>query len=177
MTDHWDDDSEDDDWDVDDDALDAKLGLKKEQTSTAATTNFDDEEDLALKEKAAQDKVNHETLKKKGSALAAKKLVEKTRQEEMEIARKAIELEAEMESKMTVDERKELERQRQEESDMALINDAFGGGGSSSNANTDGGVGTMGAAQQAGDKVVLTDMKDHMRHARRVAEAMKVSHG
>jgi translation initiation factor 3 subunit J len=177
MTDNWDDDSEDD-WDVDDDALDAKLGLKNDGNHQHPNSNpFDDEEDLALQEKAAQDKVNHETLKKKGSALAAKKLAEKNRQEELEIARKAMELEAELESKMTVDERKELERKRQEESDMAMIDDAFGSGGGGGGGGI-GSVGTMGGAsqQQAGDKVMLYDMKDHMRHARRVAEAMK-DHG
>lgn len=161
MTDNWDDGS-DDEWDVDDDALDAKLGIKNEEPAN----QFDDEEDLALKEKADQDKANQESLKKKGSALAAKKLAEKNRLEELEIARKAMELEAEMESKLSVDDKKELEHQRQEESDMDFI-DAFGGG------LADGGVGVKGP-QQAGDKVVLKDIKDHMKHARRVAEAMKV---
>jgi translation initiation factor 3 subunit J len=85
----------------------------------------------------------------------------------MEIARKALELEAEMESKMTLDERKMLERRRQEEGDLDMIDDAFGGG------INDGGVALKGA-QQAGDKVVMKDMKDHMKHARKVAETMKV---
>ena len=47
MGDNWDD--SDDDWDVDDDELDAKLGIKK------PANDFDDEEDLALKEKRAAD--------------------------------------------------------------------------------------------------------------------------
>ena len=49
MADNWDD--SDDEWDVDYDALDAKLGITQEGN------DFDDEEDLALKEKAAADKV------------------------------------------------------------------------------------------------------------------------
>lgn len=162
MTDNWDDGS-DDEWDVDDDALDAKLGIKKDD-------DFDDEEDLALKEKAEQDKANQESLKKKGSALAAKKQEEKDRNEEAEIARKAMELEAEFESKLSVGDRNVLERQRQEEGEMGLIDDAFGGG------IPDGGVGSKGS-QLVGDKIVLKDMKDHMKHARRVAEAMKVRMG
>jgi translation initiation factor 3 subunit J len=165
MTDNWDDGS-DDEWDVDDDALDAKLGLNKDDDGPA--NKFDDEEDLALKEKEEQEKANQAVLKKKGTALAAKKMAEKERLEDLEIARKALELEAEMESKMTLDERKMLERRRQEEGDLDMIDDAFGGGIS------DGGVGLKGA-QQAGDKVVMKDLKDHMKHARKVAETMKVS--
>ncbi|KAG7343445.1 translation initiation factor eIF3 subunit [Nitzschia inconspicua] len=168
MTDNWDDGS-DDEWDVDDDALDARLGINKD-TNDDDNNQFDDEVDLALKEKAAQDKANQETLKKKGSALAAKKLEEKNRKEELEIARKAMELEAEMESKLSVDERNALQRQRQEESELEMIDDAFGGG------IPDGGVGTGPSQKQAGDKVVMKDMKDHMKHARRVAESMK-DHG
>ena len=160
MTDNWDDGS-DDEWDVDDDALDAKLGLKKEDEAVF------EEEDLALTEKAALEKANQAELKKKGSALAAKKQAEKDLKDDMEIARKALELEAEMEAKMTIEERRALERQRQEDGDMDMIDDMFGGG-----AN-DGGVGGRGA-QQAGDKVVMKDLKDHMKHARKVAETMKV---
>ena len=44
--------------------------------------------------------------------MAAKKQAEKEQAEELEIARKAMELEAEMEAKMTPDERARLERQR-----------------------------------------------------------------
>ena len=162
MTDNWDDDS-DDDWDVDDDALDAKLGLNKKQEAP----KFDDEEDLAVKEKLAADKARQENLKKKGSALAAKKQAEKEQAEELEIARKAMELEAEMEAKMTPDERARLERQRIEEADHALTDDLFGGVDKLSVSGK--------AAQMPGDKVVMKDMKDHMKHARKVAECMRVS--
>ncbi len=164
MADNWDD-SDDDDWDVDDDALDAKLGLNKK--AEEPVNNFDDEEDLALKEKAEQDRLNQISLKKKGSALAAKKQAEKDRADDLEIARKALELEAEMEANMTIDERKMLERKRQEEAELEMMGDAFGGG------LADGGVGR--GAQKAGDKVVMKDMKDHMKHARKVADCMKVS--
>lgn len=158
MGDNWDDD--DDDWDVDDDALDAKLGIKKEEEDVP---NFDEEEDLALAEKAAADKANQESLKKKGSALAAKKQAEKEQQEELEIARKAMELEAEMEANMTPDERRALERQRIEEADHALTDDLFGAVDKMSISKT----------QDAGDKVVMKDIKDHMKHARKVAACLK----
>lgn len=161
MTDNWDD--SDDDWDVDDDALDAKLGLAKEPE----TNKFDDEEDLALKEKAAADKAAHETLKKKGSALAAKKKEEEDRKLELEIARKELEYQAEMEAKMSPDELRALERKRVEESDNALTDDLFGAVDKMT-------VSGKQAAQQAGDKVVMKDMKDHMKHARKVAECLKV---
>lgn len=162
MTDNWDD--SDDEWDVDDDALDAKLGIKKEEEAP----KFDDEEDLAVKEKEAADAARQANLKKKGSALAAKKQAEKDAAEELEIARKAMELEAEMEANMTPDERARLERQRIEEADHELTDDLFGGVEKLS-------IGVGKGAQQPGDKVVMKDMKDHMKHARKVAECMKVS--
>jgi len=168
MADNWDD-SDDDDWDVDDDALDAKLGLNKKSDEPAVVNNFEDEEDLALKEKAEQEKRENIALKKKGSALQAKKKVEKDRAEDLEIARKALEIEAKMEANMTIDERRVMERQRREEAEMEMIGDAFGGG------VADGGVGRKGV-QLAGDKVILRDIKDHMKHARKVADAMK-DHG
>ena len=86
MADNWDD-SDDDDWDVDDDALDAKLGITKTEEPA---NNFDDEEDLALTEKAEQERLAKISLKKKGSALAARKQAEKDRADDLEIARKAL---------------------------------------------------------------------------------------
>lgn len=166
MADNWDDDS-DDDWDVDDDALDAKLGLKKSEP--AAVNNFDDEEDLALKEKAEQERLDGIVLKKKGSELAAKKKAEKDRKDDLEIARKALELEQELEANMTLDERKLMQRKREEEAELDMMGDAFGGG------LTVSGVGSKGP-QMAGDKVIMKDMKDHMKHARKVADCMK-NHG
>lgn len=168
MADNWDD-SDDDDWDVDDDALDAKLGLNKNSDEPAPVNNFDDEEDLALKEKEEKDKREKAVLKKKGSAFQAKKQAEKNRADDLEIARKALEIEAEMEANMTIDERRMHQKQKQEEAEMAMMGDAFGGG------IIDGDVSDK-KAQLAGDKVVLVDIKDHMKHARKVADSMK-EHG
>jgi len=162
MTDNWDD--SDDDWDVDDDALDAKLGLAK-----PAANNFDDEEDLALTEKAAADKASKEALKKKGSALAAKKKAEEERQLEIELARKELEYQAEMEAKMTPDELRAMERRRVEEADNALTDDLFGAVEKMT-------IDAKKGDQTAGDKLVLKDMKDHMKHARKVATCLK-DHG
>ena len=161
MTDDWDDGS-DDEWDVDDDALDQKLGLKKDEPAN----NFDDEEDLALAEKAAKDKAAQQENKKRGNALAAKKAAEEEKALEAYAARKALEEEEKMMANLSVEDRRALERQRQEQGDMDMLEDAFGSGGQ------DGGVGSK-VAQQAGDKVVLKDMKDHLKHARKVATAMK----
>ena len=162
MADNWDD---DDEWDADDDdAIDAKLGIKKEESTNA---NWEDEEDLAIQQKAAEDKVRQVELKKKGSALQAKKLAEKEQQEELEIARKAMELEAEMEANMTPEERQLLERQRIEEADHALTDDLFGAVDKMSVTGSKEPI-------SAGDKVVMKDLKDHMKHARKVAECMKV---
>jgi hypothetical protein len=55
-------DDRDDKWDVNDNALDAKLGLKKDEPAN----NFDDDEDLALKEQESADKLMQVDLKKKG---------------------------------------------------------------------------------------------------------------
>lgn len=159
MTDTWDD--SDDEWDVDDDALDAKLGLSK------PANNFDDEEDLALKEKAALEQAAKETLKKKGSALAAKRKEEEERKLEIEVARKELEYQAKLESKMSADELRKLERRRVEEADNALTDDLFGAVEKMT-------VGGKKAAQPAGDKVIMKDMKDHMKHARKVADCLKV---
>ena len=165
MTSNWDDGSDEDDWDVDDDALDQKLGLKKAEPAN----NFDDEEDLALKEKAAKDKAALQELKKRGNALADKKAKEAKAKEDAEIARREMEEEEKMMANLSIEERRALERQRQEQGEMDMLEDAFGTGGQ------DGGVGGGKVAQQAGDKVVLKDMKDHLKHARKVATAMKVT--
>lgn len=174
MTDNWDDGS-DDEWDVDDDALDAKLGLKKEDNDTQIP-KFDDEQDMALVEKAAAEKANQADLKKKGSALAAKKLADKEREEEEEMARKQMEYEEEMMAHMTPDERKIHERKREEAADLAMADDFLGVADDTRGpgAVVGGGSGGGGVAK-AGDKVVMTDMKDHMKHARKVAETMRVS--
>lgn len=162
MTDNWDD--SDDEWDVDDDALDAKLGIVK-----PIENNFDDEEDLAVVEKQAAEKANKDVLKKKGSALAAKRKAEEDRQLEIDAARKELEYQAELEAKMTPDELRAMERRRVEEADNALTDDLFGAVEKMTMDNSNSG-------QTAGDKLVLKDMKDHMKHARKVATCMK-DHG
>ena len=163
MTDNWDD--SDDEWDADDDELDARLGLKKVED---ALPSFEGEEDLTLKEKAASEAQQHADLKKKGTALAAKKEAEKKRLEEIEIAKKAMEVEAEAEASMTPAELKAFKQRQIEEADNALTDDLFGGGG--------GGNRGAAAGADAGDKLVLTDVKDHLKHAHRVSDAFK-KHG
>lgn len=158
MADNWDDD--DDDWDADDDEIDKRLGLVK------VDNKFDDEEDLALKEKEERDKLNQTELKKKGNALASKKAEEKLRLEEEEIARKAMELEAEAEANLSPDELRKLKQKQIEEADNALTDDLFG------NVDKSGPKSTV----AAGDTIVLKDMKDHLRHANRVGEAL-TTHG
>jgi translation initiation factor 3 subunit J len=163
MTDNWD--ESDDEWDVDDEVLDAKLGLKKQEPEN----NFDDEEDMAVKEKQDAEKLNQVNLKKKGNAFADKKRAELELKEELDIARKAMEIEAEMEANMTIDERHALERRRVEEADHELTSDLFGLVDNSKAKSA-----AIAAQQAAGDKVVMKDLKDHMKHARKVAECLKV---
>jgi len=171
MSGNWDD--SDDDWDKSDDELDARLNLLKVTPDTATTLKFDDEEDLAVIEKEKQDKLNKIKLKNKGNALAEKKKAEEDRKEEEELARKAMILEAEIESKMTVQEIRELQNQRTEEADNALTDDLFG---ISKPSGADRQVGADGKVMQAGDAVKMTDLKDHLKHARKVAQCLK-GHG
>lgn len=159
MTDNWDD--SEDEWDASDDELDARLGLNKLSTNDAA---FDEEEDLAVKEKALAEKANLSDLKKKGTALQAKKREEQERAEEEELARKTMEMEAEMEANMTPEELKALKQKQVEDADHALTDDLFGG--------VDSGPSVKVAA--ADDTVVLVDLKDHLKHARKVSTAIKV---
>jgi translation initiation factor 3 subunit J len=174
MADAWgDDDDDNDEWDVDDDELDAKLALSKGGGVAAVpVSKFEDEEDLALIERERLEKQSHTELKKKGNALFEKKAAEKARLEEEEIAKKAMEYENEMEANMSPEELRALERQRVEEADHVLTSDLFGA------TINDGGVGTTqsSGAAASGDKVILKDMKDHLKYARKVAEALK-SHG
>lgn len=92
---------------------------------------------------------------------------EKEKQEEIELAKKAMELEAAAEANMTPDELHKLQQQREEQADNAITDDLFG--------NVDS-VASPRSAAGAGDQVVLKDMKDHLKHARKVSEALK-SHG
>ena len=169
MPDAWDDDTSDagsDAWDVesDDAALEAKLGLNK--ASATASSVFDDEEDLAKKEKAAEENRSKAILKTKGKALAAKKAAEVERAEEEELARKVMELEMEHEAKLTAEERKLLERRRIEESDASIANDLFGGVDERPRSV---------ANQPAGDVVKMVDLKDHLKYAKKIGTCIKVS--
>jgi translation initiation factor 3 subunit J len=162
MSGNWDD--SDDDWDKSDDELDARLNLLNKPAAPAPAVD-DEEEDLAVVEKARMEKVKTASLREKGKARAAKQQAEDDRKEEEELARKAMELEAEMEANMTIDERRALERKRVEDSDNALADDLFGAVEGVRSGPVKG--------QAAGDTVVMKDLKDHLKHARKVAQCMK----
>lgn len=169
MSGAWDD-SDDDDWDKSDDDLDARFDDIKINNKTLAPV-FDDEEDLAVIEKERNEKFRQAELKKKGNALAAKKKAEDDRKEEEELARKAMELEAEMESKMTPQELREQEIKRAEEADSGLIDDLFGMPEKTSRE-----IGVGGKVMDAGESVKMVDLKDHLKHARKVSQCLK-GHG
>lgn len=170
MADNWDD--SDDDWDNsdDEDELDKRLGLTKLDDAPPAFD--DDEEDLTLKDKERDAKASAKVLKQKGSALAKKKAAEAAAKEELELAKKAMELEAEMEANMTPEERRQMERERQDADAMAMADDLFGGVDSSGPR----GPGGPGSVMMSGDKVVMKDLKDHLRHAKKVGECIQ-GHG
>ena len=169
MADSWDEGSDDDDWDVNDDDLNARLNLKKVGQALPTSSQFDDEEDLAVQEKAAAAKIQQQELKKKGNALLEKKAAEQARRDEEEVARKVVEMEAELEANMTPDQRRAYEQSRIEQADHALTNDLFGAVEAHTTAAT--AAGTAG-----GDTLVLKDLKDHLKHARKVATALR-DHG
>ncbi len=163
----WDD--SDDDWDKDDDEIEAKLGLASNNNNNDNVAFADDdEEDLAVIERAKNDAVEQESLRSKGKQLAKKKALEQERKEEEELARKAMELELEMEGNMTEAERRELAKRRVEEADNALTDDLFG-----AVESVRGGPGN-GQGMEAGDVVKMKDLKDHLKHARKVAQCLKV---
>jgi len=172
MSGAWDD-SDDDDWDKSDDELDARLDVLK-VTPAATTAAFDDEEDLAVIEKEKEDRLKKISLKTKGNAFAAKKQAEENLKEEEELARKAMELETEMEAKMTPQERREMDMKRAEDADNALTDDLFGI--VEKTASTGRQMGAGGKVMEAGDAVKMTDLKDHLKHARKVSQCLK-GHG
>lgn len=161
MADNWDD--SDDDWDKSDDELDAKLNLVKQQ----AAPTFDDEEDLAVVEKKAAEAAKQAADKKRGTALAAKKKAEADKAEELEVARRTMELEAEAEANMSPDELRAFKRMQIEQADNALTDDLFGGVDDNKNKGA--------AAEGPGGKLVLKDLPAHLKHARQCANAMRVS--
>jgi translation initiation factor 3 subunit J len=179
MTDHWDDDDingknnksniddddDDDDWDVDDDALDAKLGLKN---ATETIPVFENEEDLTLAEKSTAAAQNHEELRIKGNALFNKKLQEEQRKAELELARKVMELEVNIEQSLSPDEIRVLKQKQIEQADNSLTNDLFGAVDNVSRK----GNGTA-TDTTSGDKLVFRDLMDHLRHAKKIGTAVR----
>ena len=66
---------------------------------------------------------------------------------------------------MTIDERKALERKRIEDADNALTEDLFGG-------MSDGGKKSAGAADNSA-ALVFKDLKDVLKHAKKVGAALR----
>mmetsp|Transcript_23909 Transcript_23909/g.34978 ORF Transcript_23909/g.34978 Transcript_23909/m.34978 type:complete len:266 (-) Transcript_23909:152-949(-) len=172
MSDAWDDSDGDDEWDVDSDEDDL-IAQKLNKLDAKSAPAFD-EEDLAVKEKAQAESQAKAVLKTKGNAMAAKKLAEKEKREEEELVRKAMELELKMEEAMDPEERRLLEKKRIEEADNDITDDLFGGVDARSGPRSS--VSAGGAAIGAGDTVKMKDLKDHLKHARKVAQCMK-DHG
>lgn len=168
MADTWDD-SDGDDWDVSDDELDARLNNLDVNKKEEVEVPVFEEEDLAVKEKAEADAREKAILKSKGSALAKKKAEAEARKEEEEIARQALKIETELEANLTPDERRKLERERIEKADNDITNDLFGGVDAV-------GSGPAGKVAYAGDKLVMKDLTDHLKHARKVGACVK-GHG
>jgi Translation initiation factor eIF3 subunit len=180
MADNWDDD-DNDEWDVDDDELDQKLGIKSTVNtnanatgnSTNANAQFDDEEDLAVIEKARLEKASKVELAKKGRALLEKKAHERAQQEEEELVRKALLLEAAAEASMSPDELRAHQRNKVEEADHALTNDLFGAVESVNNTKSSSSTSASTAASSSvSTNIALKDMKDHLKYARTVATAL-----
>ena len=158
MADSWEDVS-DDDWDNAGDDLD----LGNSETPAAWE---DEEEDLALKEKAEQEARDKVKLAKKGNALEQKKAAEAAKKLEVEAARKAMQLEAELEANMTPDERRALEKKRIEDADLDSAMDLFGGADLGPSR-------TVPGATLANGTVQLKSMQDHLVHAAKVGDALK----
>jgi len=170
MGDAWDD--SDDDWDNSDDDIDTKLNLNKVNLNSSPSSPpvfQDEEEDLTMVEKERLEKTQKIVLKTKGKALANKKRAVDEQKEEEELARRAVELEAEMEANMTYDERRALSKKREEEAKDALTDDLFGDGKADISTNQARGV-------NPGDIVKMTDLKDHLKHAKKVSQCIK-GHG
>jgi hypothetical protein len=79
MADNWDDGS-DDDWDADDDELDARLGPQKVE---AALPTFDDEEDSGSERQGRCGESESVELKRKGNAMVSKNFEEQERKDEL----------------------------------------------------------------------------------------------
>ena len=101
------------------------------------------------------------------------KAAEEAEREELELAKKAMALEAEMEANMTPEERRQLMREREEADAKAMTADLFGG--VDDRASSGAASGGAGSVVMSGDKVVMKDLKDHLRHAKKVGECIQVS--
>jgi len=173
MADNWEDSG--DDWDNssdDDEELDKRLGLINVGNANTGKNKFDDEEDLAVKEKEQRERNAKQTVRTKGNSLASKKAEEKERLEEEDLARKVMEIESNMEENMTSDERRLLEKKRVEESDNALTDDLFSGL-DNVRSKSDSGSAGGGKKANAGDIVIMKDLKDHLKHARKIGQCVK----
>eukprot|EP00804_Cyclotella_cryptica_P010673 CCRYP_005468-RC/>CCRYP_005468-RC protein AED:0.21 eAED:0.21 QI:570/0.85/0.75/1/0.14/0/8/2015/178 len=82
-------------------------------------------------------------------------------------------LEAEMEANMTPEERRQLMREREEADAKAMTADLFGG---VDDGKAGAVVGGPGGVMMSGDRVVMKDLKDHLRHAKKVGECIQ-AHG
>lgn len=118
-----------------------------------------------MKEMKEAERIASIKLAKKGNALQMKKDKEENRKIEEEAARKAMELESEMEANLSIDERKKLERKRIEEADNALTEDLFGG-------MSDGGMKSTSTNDNSA-ALVFKDLKDVLKHAKKVGAALK----
>merc|ERR1711966_240775 len=122
---------------------DRRLGLAKID-ATAPPAFADEEEDLTIKEKEADERANQKVNKAKGSALAKK------------------------EANMSPEERRKAALEREERDGEALADALFGGPVKP--------AGDRGKAMASGDKVVMKDLKDPLRHAKKVGECIQ-GHG
>lgn len=164
MPDNWDD--SDDEWDVSDDDIDKKLGLVGKKDDNVP--NFDDEKDEAVIQKQKDEEARQADLKKKGKARADRLAAEEAKKEELEVARRAMELEAEAEANMTPDQLRAFKRMQIEQADNALTDDLFGA--------DDNKKGAAPTAAATGGKLDLKDLPSHLKHARKCANAMR-DHG
>lgn len=160
MPDAWDDSG--DEWDADSDDDQIASRLANLNTGPAKKAQVEEEEDLAVIEKAADEKREKALLRNKGIALAAKKAAAKAIKDEEEIMRKSLEYEA----NMNEDERRLLQKQRGDEADFALVDELFGGDGGNPADNR----------PDAGGALVLKNMKDHLLHAKAIGKCVR-EHG
>jgi translation initiation factor 3 subunit J len=151
-------------WDDSDEEGGWESNLSEQLTQKTTVAADEEEEDMAIVEAARDEALQNAELKTKGKALEAKKAKEADRKYEEEATRKAMEMEADMDANMTVGERRLKERQREEEEAMDQTNDMFGGIGDGKRTVVDG--------KDTG-VLVLKDLKDHLKHARKIGGEVK----